>query len=211
MCDLRRHGQGGCPCSIVSETMADRDLHIRHTYFIARRNFVDDNKPTPGPRALIQAARRRADRNTLSVYMQDHFDELRDEIGNRADWQLLATVFEGLSLRDARGQPPTPATARQTWYRLRNRRLTHPEQPARTVRSSVHLVSRKPDGHAPQRPVSPSSPRLHDHTASDNSVPSPDTLAGPTTAAEKIRRAQSKILADELRLPPRIEPKLDNH
>ncbi|OUJ08734.1 hypothetical protein HK25_13100 [Acetobacter sp. DsW_059] len=160
-------------------------------------------------RTLIRSARRASGRNTLAFFMKDHFSDLQKEIGNRADWRMLTEFFISRGLKDASGQSPSPDTARQTWYRLR-RRLAHEKH---TIREAVSPRVRFPDAGALQTVTSPAqsfsaSGRPAGNSATSHAAPRPDAaITGSSRSAEdKLRKAQERIRAGTLSLPPRIGP-----
>lgn len=159
--------------------------------------------------SLIRSARRASGRNTLALFMKDHFSDLQKEIGNRADWRMLTEFFISRGLKDASGQRPSPDTARQTWYRLR-RRLAKEKK---TGREAVSPRVRFPDTGALPAVMIPTqslsaSVRPAGNAAPSNSAPCPDaSITGSSRSAEdKLRRAQERIRAGTLPLPPRIGP-----
>ncbi|KXV68110.1 hypothetical protein AD951_13200 [Acetobacter malorum] len=155
--------------------------------------------------SLIRSARRASGRNTLALFMKDHFSDLQKEIGSRADWRLLTEFFISRGLKDASGQSPSPDTARQTWYRLR-RRLAKEKH---ITREAVSPKVRFPDAGALPAvtpPAQSSSVSVRPAATTSHTAPCPDASAtGSSHSAEdKLRRAQERIRAGTLPLPPRI-------
>ncbi|MPQ72841.1 hypothetical protein GC248_02720 [Acetobacter senegalensis] len=159
--------------------------------------------------SLIRRVRRASGRNTLALFMKDHFSDLQKEIGSRADWRMLTEFFISRGLKDASGQSPSPDTARQTWYRLR-RRLAKEKH---ITREAVSPRVRFPDAGALPAITPPAqsfsvSVRPAGNATTSHAVTCPDTsTTGSSRSAEdKLRRAQERIRAGTLPLPPRIGP-----
>ena len=51
--------------------------------------------------------------------LMDHHDELKLSANRRIEWKILCVEFAKHGLADRTGKPPTAATARQTWWRVR--------------------------------------------------------------------------------------------
>ena len=158
--------------------------------------------------SLIRRVRRASGRNTLALFMKDHFSDLQKEIGSRADWRMLTEFFISRGLKDASGQSPSPDTARQTWYRVRRRQAIEQQNTLLAVAPKVRFPdsARRPEVTAPIQPPSVSPVPVR---PADNSVAGPDSLRSdaPVTGrsvAEKLRRAEEMIRAGALPLPPRV-------
>lgn len=157
---------------------------------------------------LINRARRASKRNTLALFMTDHFSDLHEEIGARADWRMLTEFFVSQGLKDACGRAPSAETARQTWYRVRRRQAAEQQNTPLAVAPKVRFPdsARRPEVTAPAQPPSVSPVPVR---PADNSVAGPDSLRSdaPVTGrsvAEKLRRAEEMIRAGALPLPTRV-------
>ncbi|MBN3868009.1 hypothetical protein [Gluconobacter kondonii] len=156
-------------------------------------------------RGLINRARRASNRNTLALFMADHFSDLCEEIGARADWRTLTEFFVSQGLKDACGQTPSPETARQTWYRVRRRQATEQQNTPSAVVPKVRF----PDSARRPEVTALTKPPLVPGRPADNSIPGPespqsDALAMGRSVSEKLRRAEETIRSGALPLPPRV-------
>jgi len=51
--------------------------------------------------------------------VQNHDEIVKKAAGNRMRWQPLCVLFAEHGLTDINGRPPTPRTARETWFQAR--------------------------------------------------------------------------------------------
>lgn len=182
-----------------------------HEVMDIRRDMLREasmtRKTSDDIRSLIHSARRASGRNTLALFMKDHFSDLQKEIGSRADWRILTEFFISRGLKDASGKSPSPDTARQTWYRLRRRlakekHITHEAVSPRVRFSDADALSAvTPPVHSFSLSVRPAGNATASHAA-----PCPDTSITDSSRSteDKLRRAQERIRAGTLPLPPRI-------
>ncbi len=67
------------------------------------------------------------DRSPLFWWLVDHAEELtRERAARRIAWEKHCARFERLGILDATGNPPSVATARKTWWRVRKFLADHP-------------------------------------------------------------------------------------
>lgn len=83
--------------------------------------------------------------------VENHADLARAASSNSLSWSHLCATVQALGLTDVRGKPPSPATARKTWYRAR---VTVRRLAASAVKSSVAA----PTLHPPMRSATPPGP-----------------------------------------------------
>ena len=70
--------------------------------------------------ALLVSLRRNEKRSPLFHWLAKHQDEILQALaGERIDWRTAVARFKEAGLTDATGKPPTPRTARETWYQVR--------------------------------------------------------------------------------------------
>jgi hypothetical protein len=86
-------------------------------------------------------------RSTLSRWMRENHDAFAARLAvRRADWTVLAALFENAGLTDGEGKTATAETARKTWQRVR--------QHVARVRASLPVSSPEPaaaTGRPPQQ------------------------------------------------------------
>ncbi|MEO8713918.1 MAG: hypothetical protein ABI369_02790 [Acetobacteraceae bacterium] len=71
-------------------------------------------------RAIVGGITRSGDRSTLFWWLVDHHDEIAHAAdGRRLQWNALCAHFAAAGLTDLSGKPASPATARRTWFRVR--------------------------------------------------------------------------------------------
>lgn len=115
--------------------------------------LVPMTKPGRRPRrrrGVFEEAAEPGTRSPLFWWMMRHHDRLAASLtGRRPSWEGLAAEFAALGLTDQRGQPASPAVARQTWLRARKAaaaaaREREREAAERRARASVPPARRKP-------------------------------------------------------------------
>jgi len=74
----------------------------------------------PAHSPIFAEIRKSGVRSSLFWWMVEHHDEIiASAAGARLSWERLCPEFERGGLRDARGQPASVATARETWRQAR--------------------------------------------------------------------------------------------
>ena len=134
-------------------------------------------------KGIIKKIERGAGRSSLFWYLlENHDDLLRAATGTRILWGPLCEQFAADGLRDAEGKPPSPETARMTWWRVRRevakRRAAKQAEPP----PKLH-PSRMP---ATARPVAVEPPRAAEPRQYATPSPHPAQTA-PPEVSQKVR------------------------
>jgi hypothetical protein len=101
------------------------------------------------------------DHSPLFWWMVKHADEMTRQRGTkRMDWSRHCVRFAKLGITDARGHQPTVATARKTWWRVRQYLATRPAASREKVRTPSPPSRQRTDWQPPlARAAQPSTPR----------------------------------------------------
>ena len=113
--------------------------------------------------ALLVSLRRNEKRSPLFHWLAKHHDEILQALaGERIDWRTAVARFREAGLTDATGKPPTPRTARETWYQVRRliaARMAGPvsSRPVKIIPSKMSKDARPSVGPSPVAPAVPPS------------------------------------------------------
>jgi len=145
--------------------------------------------------AAVDAARGPGGKSPLYRWFRANYDEFYKMWDEGADWPAFVQAFAGLGLTDRKGNPPALATARKTWWQVRQdvakgkarkKGKAAPVLAAGEIAPGVRAVQplAESGGEKPKAPMQldlrPSRPRME--TPATGSLPSPQTLASAQAA-----------------------------
>lgn len=165
-------------------------------------------------RAVVREITRSGESSTLFWWLVNHHDEIAEAAeGRRLRWDALCAQFDAAGLTDLKGKTASPATARRTWFRVREmvadarerqaaaaaqpRRVgaTPPSRISKDWRPSGFRQSAQPGGQADVRAGSPAVAPATWGVQSTRSAPQ-SALISPDDPPE----VQEKLLKIEARL-----------
>jgi len=114
-----------------------------------------------GRDAILKKIARPKTRSALFWWLFDNHDIVRRTAnGNRLAWEELCSSFAEQGITDRNGRPPSPATARKTWQRVRKERARLDAR--RTAEEAAQAARRAADprNKMPSRISGPVGPAL---------------------------------------------------
>jgi hypothetical protein len=118
----------------------------------------------------------------------------------RPSWEALCAEFADAGLIDRTGKPPSTATARKTWERVRKDVAAARTKAESKSKAAVPLPSSTPATEPAPLPFPvPCEPRRPVDQK-------PSYQQGSGTAAEKVQAAYASLRAREIPVPERINP-----
>jgi hypothetical protein len=145
--------------------------------------------------AAVDAARGPGGKSALYRWFRANYDEFHKMCDEGADWPAFVQAFAELGLTDRKGNPPALATARKTWWQVRQdvakgkarkKGKAAPVLAAGEIAPGVRAVQplAESGGEKPKAPMQldlrPSRPRME--APATGPLPSPQTLASAQAA-----------------------------
>ncbi len=114
-----------------------------------------------GEKAILQKAEDPYARSALFRWLLEHHDALvAASEPRRLEWTVLCVEFAKEGLTDMKGQPPSPATARKTWQRVRKERARLDARRAKKEAARAARRAADPRRNMPSRITGPVGPAL---------------------------------------------------
>jgi hypothetical protein len=114
-----------------------------------------------GEKAILQKAEEPYARSALFQWLLENHDSFKAAAApRRLEWTVLCVEFAKEGLTDMKGQPPSPATARKTWQRVRKERARLDERRAAEEAARALKRAADPRRNMPSRITGPVGPAL---------------------------------------------------